>query len=191
MEMQFIEGVTFEREDFSKEKFVKGDYESCTFSNCNFSNANLSKVRFIECHFINCNLSLAHFYLTEIQDVTFKDCKMLGLRFDKCSDFAFSIKFDNCILNDSSFFKKKLLRTMFTKSKLHGVDFTECDVNTSTFDACDLLNAIFKSTDLQNTDLRNSYNFIIDPENNNIRGAKFSLESLKGLLTKYLSLIHI
>ncbi|MDO5968196.1 pentapeptide repeat-containing protein [Flavivirga aquimarina] len=185
MELQFIEDIKFERKDFSKDKLDKGDYELCTFSNCNFSNSDLSKIRLTECLFIDCNLSLVNLYQTEIQDVTFKDCKMLGLRFDKCSDFAFSIKVDNCQLNHSSFYKKKLPKTVFNKSKLQEVDFTECDLNTSIFDNCDLLNAVFKNTNLQNTDLRSSFNFIIDPENNKIKGAKFSLESVKGLLIKY------
>ena len=110
MEPQFIEDKKFEKENFTENTLPKGDYESCTFLNCNFSNSDLSKIRFIECSFINCNLSLANLYLTELHDIVFKDCKMLGLRFDKCSDFAFSVKFDNCQLNHSSFFKKKLLR---------------------------------------------------------------------------------
>ena len=185
MEIQFIEDIEFEKKNFSKDKLDKGDYESCTFSNCNFYNSDLSKVRFIECQFINCNLSLVNLYLTEIQDATFKDCKMLGLRFDKCSDFAFSMKVDNCQLNSSSFYKKKLSKTVFSKSKLQEVDFTECNLNSSIFDNCDLLNAVFKNTNLENTDLRNSFNFIIDPEYNKIKGAKFSLESVEGLLTKY------
>ena len=185
MELQFIEDIKFERKDFSKNKLDKGDYESCTFSNCNFSNSDVSKIRFLECQFIDCDLSLVNLHETGLQDVTFKDCKMLGLRFDTCSDFAFSIKVDHCQLNHSSFFKKKLSKTVFTKSKLHEVDFTECNLNTSIFDHCDLLNAVFKNTDLQNADLRSSFNFTIDPELNKIKGAKFALESVKGLLTKY------
>ena len=110
---------------------------------------------------------------------------MLGLNFDKCSDFAFSIKVDNCQLNHSSFYKQKLSKTLFAKSKLQEVDFTQCDLSSSVFDDCDLLNAIFYNTDIQNADFRNSHNFTIDPENNRIKGAKFTLQSVGGLLAKY------
>jgi len=110
---------------------------------------------------------------------------MLGLNFEKCNAFAFSIKIDNCQLNHSSFYKQKLQKTLFTKSKLLEVDFSECDLNSSVFDDCDLLNAIFDNTNLQNADFRNSHNFTIDPENNRIKGAKFTLQSVIGLLTKY------
>ncbi|WP_371736668.1 pentapeptide repeat-containing protein [Cellulophaga sp. HaHaR_3_176] len=73
----------------------------------------------------------------------------------------------------------------FNKNKLQEVDFTDCDLNLSVFDNCDLQNAIFKNTNLQNPDLRSSYNFSIDLENNQIKGAKFTLETIVGLLIKY------
>lgn len=38
---------------------------------------------------------------------------------------------------------------------------------------------------IQKADLRTSYNFSINPEQNQINGAKFSLETLPGLLHKY------
>ena len=110
---------------------------------------------------------------------------MLGLNFEKCNDFAFSIKVENCQLNHSIFYKQKLSKKLFAKSKLQEVDFTDCNLNSSVFDDCDLLNTIFDNTDLQNADFRNSYNFTIDPENNKVKGAKFTLETVVGLLNKY------
>ncbi|WP_306456210.1 pentapeptide repeat-containing protein [Winogradskyella undariae] len=110
---------------------------------------------------------------------------MLGLQFDKYSDFGFLIKVDKCQLNHSSFYKRKLSKTSFKKTKLQEVDFTECDLSSSAFDDCDLQNVIFKNTNLQNADFRSSSNFTIDPENNQIKGAKFTLETVLGLLTKY------
>mgnify|MGYP001950459629 FL=1 len=145
----------------------------------------MSKITFIDCEFYDCNLSSAHILQTGFQNVLFKDCKMLGLQFDKCNDFGFLIKVDKCQLNHSSFFKRKLSKISFQKTKLQEVDFTECDLSLSVFDDCDLQNAIFKNTNLQNTDFRSSYNFSIDPENNQIKGAKFTLETVVGLLTKY------
>ena len=56
-----------------------------------------------------------------------------------------------------------------------GADFTECDFS----------GALFSRTILQKADFRTSYNFSINPEQNQISGAKFSLETLPGLLHKY------
>jgi uncharacterized protein YjbI with pentapeptide repeats len=68
---------------------------------------------------------------------------------------------------------------------LHEVDFTEADLSASTFDNCDLLNASFDKTILEKADFRTSYNYIIDPENNRIKKAKFSRNGIAGLLNKY------
>ena len=43
----------------------------------------------------------------------------------------------------------------------------------------------FSQTILKNADLSTSYNFIIDPDSNNIKNAKFSVHGLAGLLAKY------
>ena len=108
MEEQFIEEKTFEKNNFSEHGFEKGEYELCVFSNCNFATTDLSHIRFIDCEFYDCNLSSATIVQTGFQNVLFKDCKMLGLQFDKCSDFAFSIKVDGCQLNHSSFLNGNL-----------------------------------------------------------------------------------
>ncbi len=185
MNHNFIEEKTFTKIDFSENALEKGDYELCTFINCDFSNSDLSIIRFMECEFHECNLSSTNIYQTGFQDVLFESCKMLGMHFEKSSNFAFSIKLNNCQLNFSSFFLQNLSKTVFTKSKLQEVDFSECNLSSSIFDDCDLQNAIFSNTDLRNSDFRTSHNFTIDPENNRMKGAQFSLPSVSGLLHKY------
>lgn len=190
MEQTFVEEQTFEGKDFSEEVLQKGDYELCVFLNCNFSNSDLSTSRFIECEFYGCNLSSVKLNKTAFQDVVFKDCKMLGMHFEHCSDFAFFIKIDHCVLNYSSLYGKKLSNTLFSDSKLHEVDFSACDLSTAVFEDCDLQGAIFKDTNLEKTDFRSSYNFSIDPENNRLKGARFSMQTVAGLLDKYRIIIE-
>jgi hypothetical protein len=48
-----------------------------------------------------------------------------------------------------------------------------------------LTNALFENTNLEKVDFRTSYNFTIDPENNRIKKAMFSLNTIPGLLVKY------
>jgi uncharacterized protein YjbI with pentapeptide repeats len=74
---------------------------------------------------------------------------------------------------------------VFTDSNLQEVDFGDCDLKASVFDNCDLQNAIFENTDLRSTDFRKARNFSFDPEKNQLKGAKFTIDSLPGLLTKY------
>lgn len=172
-------------ENLNRDKFQVGEYEQCIFINCDFSNANLSGVKFVDCQFKNCGLSLVNLSGTTINDVKFIQCKMLGLRFDHCNPFTLSFSFDDCALNDSSFFKCKLKKSKFKNTQFHRVDFAQCDLSESSFDNCDLKESMFENTNLQKADLRSAINYSINPEVNQIKKAKFSASGLRGLLEKY------
>ena len=110
---------------------------------------------------------------------------MLGLQFENCNKFGLSINFDHCILNHSSFYQVKLNKTVFKNSELNEVDFSESDLTGSIFDNCDLTRTTFENTIIEKADFRSSYNYSIDPENNRIKKAKFSITGIAGLLDKY------
>jgi uncharacterized protein YjbI with pentapeptide repeats len=87
---------------------VKGEYEGCVFSGCNFANGDLSDFKFTGCTFSGCNLSLVGLNKTTFWRTKFKDCKMLGLRFDTCNQLGLSLSFDSCQLNHASFYRVKI-----------------------------------------------------------------------------------
>jgi uncharacterized protein YjbI with pentapeptide repeats len=68
---------------------------------------------------------------------------------------------------------------------LHETDFAECDLTNGVFDNCDLSGALFDHTNLEKADFRTAFNYSVDPENNRIKKAKFSLPGVTGLLHKY------
>ena len=181
----YIEGKIFEKENFSENELPKGDYEHCTFINCIFSEADISNINFSECEFNGCNMSMAKIKNTAFRDIQFKACKLLGLHFENTNPFLFSVGFENCLLNLSSFYKLRLKNTKFTNCSIHEVEFTEADLTNATFKNCDLSGAIFDNTVLEKVDFRSSYHFSINPELNRIKKAKFSLTTIVGLLHKY------
>ena len=130
-------------------------------------------------------MSMAKLNNCQLNNVTFKECKLLGLNFTDCADFLFIVKFDNCVLDYSSFVRKKMVKTSFINSSMKNVDFTECDVTKSIFSNTDMLNALFSKTILKEVDFLTAFNYIIDPEKNRIKKAKFSLAGIPGLLAKY------
>ncbi|HRF77896.1 MAG TPA: pentapeptide repeat-containing protein, partial [Chitinophagales bacterium] len=83
------------------------------------------------------------------------------------------------------FYQLKLKSTPFHDCSLQEVDFSQCDLTSVIFDNCDLSMAIFDNTILEKADLRNAYNYQINPEHNHIRKAKFSSNGLAGLLMQY------
>ena len=185
MEKNYIIEKTLEGIDFSIEEFQTAEYDRCIFNSCNFSKCNLSDAVFTECAFNGCDMSLAKLGNTAIRDSIFKDCKMLGLRFENCNEFGLSFSFEDCILNDSSFYKLKTKKTIFKNCRMHDIDFSEADLSACVFDKCDLKGAVFNRTTLEKADLRTAFNYSIDPELNRIKKAQFSIPSVIGLLNKY------
>jgi uncharacterized protein YjbI with pentapeptide repeats len=88
-------------------------------------------------------------------------------------------------LNFSSFYQLKIHSTHFINCNLEEVDFVSAELKDASFEGCNLNGAVFENTLLENADLRTAANYMIDPEINRIRNAKFSMYGLPGLLFKY------
>ncbi len=181
----FIEDEDSNNVDFTSNFLKKGEYDNCTFSNCDFSNSNLSSIIFNDCQFTNCNLSMVKLAESALRVVKFKDCKILGVFFEKCNPFGMEVSFENTILNHSSFYQLNLKNTNFKNTQCHEVDFTEANLTNSIFDNCDLLRTNFVNSVLEKVNFSSSYNLYIDPEINKLKKAKFSLDNISGLLKKY------
>jgi uncharacterized protein YjbI with pentapeptide repeats len=185
MSKEYLEGQSFSGNDFSTAKLTCGEYENCTFENCSFAGTDLTDFVFVECEFRQCDLSNAILANTAFRDVRFSSCKMLGLRFDNCSDFLFEVGFEQCQLNMSSFYCRKLHAAIFDRCQLQEVDFAEADLSEASFNECNLSGAMFEYTNLQKANLVTANDYVINPETNRIDGARFSRYGLAGLLANY------
>ena len=183
--MNFTHDAVFERQDYTQTPLPKSEYENCTFNGCNFSSADIVGIVFTECTFTECNLSMANTKGTAFKEVEFKNCKMTGINFSICEPFLLAMNFTECQLNLASFYNLKLKGTRFTKCQLQEVDMVQTDFSGALFSECDLRNAIFENTILEKADFRSATNYSFDPETNRIKGAKFSLQGLPGLMHKY------
>ncbi len=179
------EDKIFENVDFSEKALSKREFINCVFTKCNFSKSDLSNNDFTDCNFKDCNLSLAILNNTGLKNVKFENCKIVGVDFNVCANFLFSVNFQNCHLDYSSFFQKKMKSANFINCSLKDVDFAEADLSKVNFNNCDLQNAAFNRTILEKTDFRTAINYSFDPEINKIKKAKFSFSGLPGLLSKF------
>ncbi|MFD2148495.1 pentapeptide repeat-containing protein [Mucilaginibacter antarcticus] len=135
--------------------------------------------------FDNCNLSMMKLDRSTLNNVSFKDCKILGVNFSAAEDFLFTVAFESCSLDYSSFMRKKMPKTVFKKSSLKEVTFTQANLAGSVFDDCNLLETVFRQTNLTSVNFSTALNYIIDPELNTMKKAIFSSHGLEGLLFKY------
>ena len=183
--MNFTHDVVFDRKDYTINPLPKGEYENCSFTGCNFSSADMVGIVFTECTFTECNLSMANTKGTAFKEVEFLNCKMTGINFSICEPFLLAMNFTDCQLNLASFYNLKLKGTRFKKCMLHEADMVQTDFTNASFSECDLRNAIFENTILEKADFRSAINYTLDPEQNRIKGAKFSIQGVPGLLDRY------
>jgi len=182
--VKFSPENTFERWT-SEQMRPYQEVEQCHFINSDFSNADFSGKRFIDCLFERCNLSLVALAGAGMQNVAFQECKLAGVQFTACREMLFEVHFDHCQLSYASFYGKRLPGTHFTHCALTDVDFTSADLSNAIFEECSLNGAIFSATQLNGADFRTATGFIIDPDSNPLKKARFALEGLPGLVSKY------
>lgn len=110
---------------------------------------------------------------------------MLGIHFHASNPFLLEFFFKDCLLDYCSFYNLKIKKSKFINCRLTEVDFTQTDLTASDFQGSDLSGVTFDQTILEKTDFRNTLHYSIDPERNRIKGARFDLDGLPGLLGKY------
>ncbi|NVO31511.1 pentapeptide repeat-containing protein [Hymenobacter lapidiphilus] len=161
------------------------EFEQFHFIGFDLSQADLVGCRFTDCLFETCNLAGASLANTSLQNVAFDGCKLLGLQFTVCRDLLFGVHFDRCQLDYALFGGKQMAGTRFEGCSLREADFADTNLTGSVFADCDLTGTLFENTKLADADLRTARHLQLDPALNEVKGARFALESLPGLLTKF------
>lgn len=175
----------FESTNYSADGFPEGESEACTFKNCLFADVNLSHRSFLACEFQDCDFTGAKLGDTAFKDVKFVGCKLLGVDFTGCNPFLLEMTFEECILNLASFYQLNLKGTSFVRCSLEEVDFVQTNLSEASFADCNLAMAQFDQTNLEKADLRTAVNFLINPNNNRLKKAKFARPTLDGLLDAF------
>ena len=179
------ESKTFDKIDYSDKSLSGREFDDCLFKNCNFTNADFSNNDFISCKFDTCNLSMMKLNYTGMKKVDFVNCKVVGVDFSCCEDFGFSVNFEKCNLDYSFFLRKKMKQSAFENCIIREANFSRADLTNSKFDNCDLYRTIFNLTNLSGVDFRTATNYLINPEINTLKKAKFTHAGIHGLLSKY------
>ena len=75
--------------------------------------------------------------------------------------------------------------TTFTNCSLIAVDFIGTDLTEAIFNNCDLYRSEFDKAIANKADFRTGCNYSINPVKTKLKKSQFSLEGVKGLLTKH------
>ncbi|OMH38031.1 pentapeptide repeat-containing protein [Motiliproteus sp. MSK22-1] len=172
--------------DFSKAEICYKEFDGCTFKNCDFSEAIFRKCAFMDCSFEKCNLSVVKLEYSKFSNVFFDECKVIGVDWTKATwpDIALhsSIKFNRCIINDSSFFGLSLQQIVIEDCKAEDVDFREGDFSDAIFTYTNFSNSLFNKTNLTGSDFTEATDYNINIYDNEVKGARFCRYEAASLL---------
>ena len=160
-------------------------FEACTFRNVNWACADLRQARFEGCDFVDCDWSNVKALGLSLQEVHFEGCKLLGIHFEMCNPLGLNVKFVRCNLEATTWQEMDVRRFGFQECNLKHTDFTSANCEGVNFAKCDLLQAVFERTNLKKADFCTAEQWMIDPAANQVKGARFRNEELKGLLQQW------
>lgn len=115
---------------------------------------------------------------------------MIGIKFDELGSFGLSFQLHACRLDHSSFFGLDLRHCGFEDCRLWECDFSNANLYGVSILNSDLSNAHFEGCNLMKSVWRGSFNFAIDPRENQVMGARFSKDHAAGLLSAFKIIIE-
>ncbi len=160
------------------------EFYKCRFESCSFGAYKITGARFESCQFVNCDFSLAIFKETELIDVEFDGCKLIGVDWTLIKN-RLQCEFKNCKLDSSSFYGMPLKVLNMIDCSARDADFEEADLTKADLSGCDLLRAKFNGANLSGVDLRGARSYSIDPNKTKVKKAKFSMPEVLSLLDEF------
>ncbi len=179
---EFYETTLFSSIDFKSFDMTDVTFEECRFSGCSFDEVLLASTNFTDCSFNQCSFVLTKFDNTALHDVHFKECKLVGIDFTYCNEFLFALEFTESILDNIFLANRKMKKTGFTKCTIAESDFRYVDFSEANFSKTTFRNVLFRSCNLQKADFRTAEGYLIDPEQNSLKNALFTLPEAQSFL---------
>jgi len=177
-----FENVTFKDLQLSEADLASKTFDDCVFMDCEFIDCSFRSVIINNCEFRNCNLSNLALTNSKMGEVLFTECKLVGLNFSSCKKLLFSIKLDRCISHMCNFSGLKMIELSFRSSEFQDCDFYEAILTGTDFSYCNLKGSLFENCDLSEADFRIATNYAIDPTQNKLKRARFSMPEVLSFL---------
>ena len=162
------------------------EFHGCVFANCSLVESILQQCRFVDCTFRDCDASLMQVPDTVFASVQFEDAKVMGVDWAQADWKAIRLgkplAFSHCNISHSTFMGLALEDIEIKDCLALNVDFRRTDLSGANMRGTDLSETLFSHTNLTEADLRGAQNYRIDPSQNTLTGAKFSLPEALALL---------
>lgn len=176
----------FEEANLNATRIASSIFNDCIFENCSFIEAIFLDCRWVNCKFIDCDMSLLNVPGSMFSGIHFEDSKLIGINWThgnwETNLLQVPLSFNRCVLNHSTFIGLNLKEIQIKDCIASDVDFREANLTKAFFGGTELSQSLFSKTDLTKADLSRARNYSISPEENTIKGAKFSLPEAMSLL---------
>lgn len=176
----------FKEERLEREELVSSEFYDCIFMVCSLVESVFRNCRFINCTFQGCDLSLVQVPGSTFSTTRFEDSKVIGVNWTHADWSATRLRdpicFFKCAINHSTFIGLRLQGIQIKDCIAADVDFRESDLTRANFGGTDLSESLFSNTNLTEADLSNARNYHIDPGQNVLKQAKFSMPEAMSLL---------
>jgi fluoroquinolone resistance protein len=176
----------FEKATLSAKQISNAEFGETTFLRCDFAEAVFETCRFMDCVFDGCDLNLVQFPGSVFANVAFNRTRLMGVDWTRAEwprlGAGRRISFSECTISHSTFIGLTLPELQLLQCTATNVDFREADLKGASFSGTDLADSLFLNTDLTRADFSTAHNYRIDPAQNKISSARFSLPEALALL---------
>jgi fluoroquinolone resistance protein len=167
-------------------ELASSEFYDCLFLRSSFAESVFRLCRFVNCVFRGCDLSLIKVPESGFTSTRFENSKVIGVNWTEAqwpkAGLANPVGFFECAISHSTFIGLNLPSIQIRDCTATDVDFREADLSGADFGGTDLANSIFGHTNLSQADLSRARNYRIDPAQNMLKQARFSLPEAMSLL---------
>lgn len=179
----------YSEREFVKENFSEQHFSGVEFYKCKFINSNFYKTSFTDCQFENCSfekteLSLMTVGTSRFLDVSFNNCKMIGIDWTVLKK-PYRFSFKECKLDNCSFYKMDLNGLLMEECSVREADFIEANLTKASFPYTDLYHTRFNGANLSFANFSNALNYYIDPNLSKFKKTIFTLPEAINLLNGF------
>lgn len=184
-------GEEYQQETFFGQEYVEkrisgATFDGCTFTRCRFDSTVWKNLRFNECTFTLCTLLNVQWHGTRLHQATFSQCRLTGLNFGVLDTaLLFSIALRDSRVAGCTFPHMDLTKMAFTGNDLEECLFDDVVLRDADFSDVSFGNSRFRRCRLEGANFRGATGFALDPRENELRGARFSVDSALELVKAF------
>ena len=176
----------FDRISLEEDCLENQVFRECEFHNCQFLSSRIHRCLFRSCAFQNCVFAGVEWKFTSMVDGIFKDSICVGIDWSllktKTRGNEPVYEAQNTFFKYCSFYQMGLKRFHFETCRFQESYFEECSMQECHLENISFDKTQFRGCDLRKADFRGAVGYVIDPQQNKLREARFSFPEVICLL---------